>query len=565
MGSVLGASLLLTSGLSLPVLAQPTLIARGSKGSIRKAERSYRRGEYSTALMALTQIIQQDPQDADAYFLRGIVHVTQRQTEAGFADFAQAIQLRPRLVSRYYLSGLDCVGFEPQKSVWAYTQDLKQNPKDAAAYAGRGRFYVALDKSADAIEDLLQATTLNVKDHESYWLLGQMYRSQGDYSAAISNYTKALELDPQNVSVYIERGTAHDYAGNSRLSLADYTKALDLDSTQARAYYNRGVTQDDPAKKIADYTYAIERSTERNLFTHLAYNNRGGVLRRLGKEQDAIASFTQAIALSPNYAAAYRSRGLVHSTLGQYQKAIEDYTQAIALNSNDALAHAARGLAYANLDKATQARRDYDRAVKLYPQASRESDYALVYYNRALLRAAENPKGALRDYSRAIQVSAEDADFFIDRGDVLDRLGKHQQAIEDYTQAIKLDANQSRAYNNRGVAREQQEDLEGALRDYGDAIATAPNDALAYRNRGSLRLRQSNYEGAAQDYTRVIQLSPEDAEAYYQRGLAHTALKEKQAALDDLQEAAMLAQQQKDPELYQQIRDQMTKVKMLTP
>ena len=63
----------------------------------------------------------------------------------------------------------------------------------------------------------------------------------------------------------------------------------------------------------------------------MTYNNRGFVRLRLGEYLEAIADFTQAISLNPDYAKAYNNRGNAHSNLGAYQEAIADYTQAIPL------------------------------------------------------------------------------------------------------------------------------------------------------------------------------------------------------------------------------------------
>lgn len=412
---------LLVSGVLIaPPIDQPQVLAQGQQ-SIRQGEKLYRRGDYSAAIVLLTEVIAQNSEQAYTYFLRGIVHLTMGNPEAAQLDFSHALRLQPSLVSAYYLRGLNRIGFDSQKSMLAYTNDLKQDANDAAAYAGRGRIHVALGHTSEAIQDLSKAISLKPDDLDSHLLRGQMHRFLKDYQRAIADYTVALKLDPQVVVAYIERGTAHDDAGNHRLAIADYNKAIELDSTNSRAYYNRGVTHKEPTQKVADYDRAIQLNPQ-GLFTYLAHNNRGDVQRGQEQLQDAIASFTQAITLSPNYALAYRNRGLAYSSLDNYRKAIEDFSQVLTLDPDDALAYAARGLAHANLDDRQQARQDYDQAIQLYPDDSQSLDHALVYHKRALLEVEENPKGALKDYTRAIQINPQAADVYIGRVNPKQRL-----------------------------------------------------------------------------------------------------------------------------------------------
>ena len=51
-----------------------------------------------------------------------------------------------------------------------------------------------------------------------------------------------------------------------------------------------------------------------------------------GDLDQAIADYTQAIALDPKYAVAYNNRGIAYCDKGDLDQAIADYTQAIALD-----------------------------------------------------------------------------------------------------------------------------------------------------------------------------------------------------------------------------------------
>ena len=91
-----------------------------------------------------------------------------------------------------------------------------------------------------------------------------------------------------------------------------------------------------------------------------------GYQHGLNKEYDEeVEAYTNAIALTPNYADAYYNRGLAYYNKGQYDRAIEDYNKASALDPNAADAYYNRGLAYQQKGNMGRATSDYQKACDL--------------------------------------------------------------------------------------------------------------------------------------------------------------------------------------------------------
>jgi len=111
-----------------------------------------------------------------------------------------------------------------------------------------------------------------------------------------------------------------------------------------------------------------------------------------GDNLGAIADFTQAIKVKPDYAFAYNKRGNARSNLDDKQGAIADYTQAINKSFFFAEALYNRGRIYADLGDETKAIADFERAVSNYRlfDAVRElTDKESLFLQIALKRIEE--------------------------------------------------------------------------------------------------------------------------------------------------------------------------------
>ena len=83
----------------------------------------------------------------------------------------------------------------------------------------------------------------------------------------------------------------------------------------------------------------------------------------------AIACYTEAIRLKPDFADAYYNRGGVHWENGENDKAIKDYSEAIRLKPDYAMAYNNRGIEYHKKGENDQAIKDY---AKFYALKAKE-------------------------------------------------------------------------------------------------------------------------------------------------------------------------------------------------
>ena len=207
-------------------------------------------------------------------------------------------------------------------------------------------------------------------------------------------------------------------------------------------------------------------STRKQSVSAETYFRWGYINASLQDFNDAIANYTQAIRLKPDYVSAYNNRGIARDMLKQHADAISDYDMVIHLKPDDVIAYNHRGIAKAQLGQYENAIKDYDKAIKI------NKNLIAAYGNRGRAKEAIGQyTAAMADYNRVIRFRPEDPKGYYNRGNLHFKLKKYDAALDGYNQAILLQPNYINAYYSRGITKlelertlEAKHDLQMALK-----------------------------------------------------------------------------------------------------
>ncbi|NER21505.1 MAG: tetratricopeptide repeat protein [Symploca sp. SIO1C2] len=277
--------------------------------------------------------------------------------------------------------------------------------------------------------------------------------------------------------------------------------------TVGNEFYELGKIED----AIARYNQAIEFNPDYDA----AWYNRGVALYDLGKIEEALASYDQAIEFNPDYEQAWNNRGIVLYSLGKIEEALASYDQAIEFNPTNDAAWNNRGVALQNLGKIEEALASYDQAIEFNP------DYEQAWNNRGnALYNLGKIEEAIASYNQAIEFNPNNDAAWYNRVVALQNLGKIEEASASYDQAIELKPNDEQAWNNQGLALYNLGKIEEAVASYDKAIELKPDDEQAWYNRGVALKNFGRVEEAIASYNQAIELKPNYEQAWYNRGVA---------------------------------------------
>jgi len=202
-----------------------------------------------------------------------------------------------------------------------------------------------------------------------------------------------------------------------------------------------------------------------NAFTVVDYNNRGITYHRLGQYAAALADYSRALALDPNFTLPYTNRGATYDKMKRYEDALANHNAAIQHDPNDSKAYNNRGITYDNLQQYATAIADYTCAIQLDPY------YEEAHNNRGLAYSQlQQYDAALVDYNRAIRLNPTNPEIYVNRGITYHKLQQYDLAFEDFIQAIQLDPQNAKAHFNVGVMLGNQGKLSEALTHFEKAV-----------------------------------------------------------------------------------------------
>ncbi len=155
--------------------------------------------------------------------------------------------------------------------------------------------------------------------------------------------------------------------------------------------------------------------------------NFGNALQELGRYDEALASYDEALAIKPDYATALSNRGTVLQALKHYDKALASYDEALAIKPDYAEALRNRGITLHGLRRYDEALASYDKALAIKP------DYAEALSNRGLtLQALKRYDEALASYSKALAINPDYAEAHANEGLLRLTLGDFERGWEEY-------------------------------------------------------------------------------------------------------------------------------------
>lgn len=344
--------------------------------------------------------------------------------------------------------------FEPANTLLSEIYEME--PTNEEIFIQKANIYSKQDDHKKAIDLLEQAIDLTEDPADVYSLLGMEYLFLEDYSNAKYNFMKCLEVDDQDYSALYNIIYCFDF-------LEEHEEAIDY----------------------------LNMFLNKNPYCEVAWHQVGKQYVDLKEYKKALSAFDFAIISDDRFVGAYLEKGKVLEKLGLINEALENYQMTLELEDPTSFALLRMGKCYDKLGNKELALKFYERCVHEDPLLdtgwiaitdfyTRALDFqkALYYIKKALHIDSENVlywkrfakinhrlnlyEEAEEGYRRTIELGNYELTTWLQRADILIKLGEHEAAVINLTQAMEFFPDDAEiAFRLSGLHYSAGDDIQG--------------------------------------------------------------------------------------------------------
>lgn len=370
-----------------------------------------------------------------------------------------------------YLHGVASVN---QKNYTAavdfFTDALKSNDLKPLCFLARGKAYVQLGKTDEAIKDFMDAEKL--KPGIASYELAKCYAKQGNIENTIYYMRLHLESPYKVLESEIKKEEAFSNVEKYKDWKAIWQKEWYTKSEKISADANYLVNSGDNLEAVE----LVNKELLHFPRAHELYVARARAFVALGNQRSALDDYSTALSLSKRNPEYFKERGILLATIGRDKKAADDFTLALKIKPEMFELYLMRAQACKRSEDFKQAIKD----VELYLQFFPKSEEAMFTAGQVYYEYGEYAE-SIKRLTPLIEKNSKKPEYFHARGLAYFEIRELDSAIQDFSQALDLNPELSETWHSKALARYYNGDKEGACLDWKKAKElgnTSSNDYL---------------------------------------------------------------------------------------
>ncbi|MFC2048593.1 tetratricopeptide repeat protein [Elusimicrobiota bacterium] len=381
---------------------------------IERAKTFIEKNEYTDALNILKDVIQHNPENADAHFEFGKV---------------------------YHLLGKN------EQAVSVLNKSLEIEPDNSYACLLLGKIFRKLDKPEASLKYLTRAVEHGQHDHDIFYELGVLYRDTHNFPQAIQNFQKTIIGNDNASDTHYQMGSIYYYdMHDPKKAIKEFVRSITLGNDRPEVHLDLGRAYVDTGKydeAIKEFNCVLKTEPSNpQAFMGLAM-----VCDIRGDYKTAISNYEKALKIEDSYTA-NRNIGRIHYIKGDYDTARKLLKKAIDLNPDDEESHFLMGSMY-------EKQQEYDKAVNEYRKTNPKPDDKNIHL--VIGRACLNNKdyrAAEKEFLKVISIDKDDSVANNKLAIIYQELRQYDKAIAILAKDSSADTDENERYRQAIIMRQ---------------------------------------------------------------------------------------------------------------
>jgi tetratricopeptide (TPR) repeat protein len=199
----------------------------------------FQHGYLDAAAASFEQVIAQKPDDPEAYYNLGTLHLRRNDLQQARQYIEQTLKLRPKYPEAWNNLGMIAAQQgQPEEAVRDFQQSLSQRPDYAVALLNLGNLYRRQDAFDKAQTFLQRALAIQPDDPETNYSLGMFYAQQDQMQLAADYLQKAIALRPNYPEALNNLGVLYVRVKNYASAEAQFKTCIRVAPNFDQSYLN---------------------------------------------------------------------------------------------------------------------------------------------------------------------------------------------------------------------------------------------------------------------------------------------------------------------------------------
>jgi tetratricopeptide (TPR) repeat protein len=509
------------------------------------ADLKIKKGAPAAAVELLTPLIKEQPQNAQAHYLLATAYLAQQQLGQALAVYRQMNELFPKDPQPpYFVGRILLAQRQPTEARQAFEDSFKISPDYLPATESLVDLDIVDKQYASALDQVQKLIDKDPKQAQAWALRGKIYLTQQDFTHAESDLLKAIELDPTLEPAYLllaqlyVASNKQDQAINKLNAFVEQNK----DNAKAVTALVQLAMLQQNLKHFNDARDTYEKLLTVSPNLPLALNNLAVLYSdNLGQLDKAYELAKKAREIAPNVPNFADTLGWILYKKGGYGNALPLLQESAGKLSGDPNIQFHLGMAQYMLGSDEPARAALQKAADATVEFPSKDEARRRLALLAIDVQAANAADVQKELETYLHEQPNDPEALLRLGQVQEREGALDQAAKTYERIISDDSQFAPATRRLAILYSQRPNDEAKALDLATKARQAyPNDPELAKALGILNYRRGYYPQSADLLKLAATKSKDDPELLYYLGQSQHQLKQWNDCKDTLQRATSL-------------------------